>query len=93
VEFAADVGEVSRKLLPRAPLAEDRLRVPKKCCIIMDCADKNLREPLLSLYCRSIISMPLRAKQNAPALNKRQAPQKNQMVDLSAVHCHQFIKR
>jgi hypothetical protein len=30
VEFAADVGEVGRKLLPRAPLAEDLLRIPKK---------------------------------------------------------------
>jgi hypothetical protein len=29
VEFAADVGEVGRKLLPRAPLAEDRLRPPR----------------------------------------------------------------
>jgi hypothetical protein len=47
VEFAADVGEVSRKLLPRAPLAEDRLRIPKKCCTIMDCADKSSQVKLL----------------------------------------------
>jgi hypothetical protein len=30
VKFASDVGEVGRKLLPRAPLAEDRLRIPKE---------------------------------------------------------------
>jgi hypothetical protein len=48
VKFAADVGEVGRKLLPRAPLAEDRLRIPKNCCLIMDYADKNLRESLLN---------------------------------------------
>jgi hypothetical protein len=52
VEFAANVGEVGRKLLQRAPLAEDRLRVPKKCCIIMDCADKNPRKPLLNVLQR-----------------------------------------
>jgi hypothetical protein len=42
VKFAADVGEVGRMLLPRAPLAEDRLRIPKNRRIIMDCPDKML---------------------------------------------------
>jgi hypothetical protein len=51
VKFA-DVGEVGRKLLPRAPLAEDRLRIPKNCCIIMDCADKNPWESLLDVLQR-----------------------------------------
>jgi hypothetical protein len=36
VKFVADVVEVDRKLLPRAPLADDRLRVLKNCRIIMD---------------------------------------------------------
>jgi hypothetical protein len=52
VNFAADVDEVGRKLLPRTPLAEDRLRIPKNRCIIMDCADKNIREPLLNILQR-----------------------------------------
>jgi hypothetical protein len=36
--------------------------------------------------------MPLRAKQNASTLNKRQAPQKNLMVDLSALNRLQIFK-
>jgi hypothetical protein len=52
VKFAADVGEVGRKLLPRAPLAEDRLRIPKNCRIIMDYADKKPRESLLNILQR-----------------------------------------
>jgi hypothetical protein len=49
VKFAADVDEVGRKLLPRASLVEDRLRIPKNSCIIMKCADKNPRESLLNI--------------------------------------------
>jgi hypothetical protein len=52
VKFAADVGEVGRKLLPRAPFAEDRLRIPENRRIIMDCADKNPRESLLNILLR-----------------------------------------
>jgi hypothetical protein len=47
IKLAADIGEVGRKLLPRASLAEDRLRIPKNFRIIMDCADKKSRESLL----------------------------------------------
>jgi hypothetical protein len=52
VKFAADVGEVGRKLLPRAPLAEDGVRIPKNCRIIMDCAEKKPRELLLNIFQR-----------------------------------------
>jgi hypothetical protein len=52
VKFAADVGEVGRKLLPRAPHAEDRFRIPKNCRLNMDCADKNPRESLLIILQR-----------------------------------------
>jgi hypothetical protein len=52
MKFAADVGEVGRKLLPCAPLAEDRLLIPKNCRTIMDCADKNPRESLLNILQR-----------------------------------------
>jgi hypothetical protein len=48
VKLAADIGEVGRKLLPHAPLTEDRHRIPKSCRIITGCTDKNPRESLLN---------------------------------------------
>jgi hypothetical protein len=48
VKFAADVGEVGRKLLPRAPLAEDLLRVAKKCCIIIFIFKRYIRAEVVT---------------------------------------------
>jgi hypothetical protein len=52
VKFATGVGEVGPKLLPHAPLAEDRLRIPKNRRMIMDFADKNPRESVLNILQR-----------------------------------------
>jgi hypothetical protein len=69
VKLAADVGEVGRKLLPHEPLAEDRLRIPKNCRIIMDCAEKKPRESLLSvLQRRRDATSALQACEGVPLL-------------------------
>jgi hypothetical protein len=52
VKLANDIGEVTRKLLPRAPLAEDRLRIPKNYRITIDCAEKIPQESLLKILQR-----------------------------------------
>jgi hypothetical protein len=59
VEFAADVGEVGRKLLPRAPLAEDRLRIPKKCCIPKNCCSTFFSaEEMQQAFCWGVKAFP-----------------------------------